>query len=371
MARRGRTTPAPRRPEPRPAPLPPERRTLGQLVAETIRFYQGHFFQSLPLGISVAAITQLTFAFGHRHVEPRGHPPAEVVPRAEVPPRRRSRDLDHAGRAAPHRVVPRGLRARHGRAPRRPAGSRGRYGIGVLVFIPAPLLAAVLGLLALPALAYLAFFAWVVPAALVEGKGFRESFKRSIRLGRADYVHALGGLATLVILFYVVRLMLALLLRGGGEITERSAVVSRRPRALADALPRLGPALSRPVREGETTLRTPTEGGVNAEVRDAVHPDAEGDADAPGQPGPAARGQQGREGARRDRPAPVGDDRRLRLPEHHRGARREDDGEDLGRARRAGKHASSRPSSSSRSTSCSSSSPSSCSSSSPGTPSRP
>ena len=77
MARRGRTKPAPRRPEPRPAPLPPERRTLGQLVAETIRFYQGHFFQSLPLGISVAAITQLTFAFGHRHVEPRGHPPAK------------------------------------------------------------------------------------------------------------------------------------------------------------------------------------------------------------------------------------------------------------------------------------------------------
>ena len=107
----------------------------------------------------------------------------------------------------------------------RPEGGRlaRAYGIGVLVFIPAPLLAAVLGLLALPALAYLAFFAWVVPAALVEGKGFRESFKRSIRLGRADYVHALGGLATLVILFYVVRLMLALLLRGGGEITERSA----------------------------------------------------------------------------------------------------------------------------------------------------
>ena len=93
----------------------------------------------------------------------------------------------------------------------------------MLVFVPAPLLAAVLGLLALPALAYLAFFGWVVPAALVEGKGVRESFRRSVGLGRADYVHALGGLATLAILFYVVRLMLALLLRGGGEITERSA----------------------------------------------------------------------------------------------------------------------------------------------------
>src|SRR5581483_6243735 len=79
---------------------------------------------------------------------------------------------------------------------------------------------AVLGLLALPALAYLALVGWVVPAALVEGTGFRQLFRRSLRLGRADYVHALGGLATLVIVFYVIRLMLALLLRGGGEITE-------------------------------------------------------------------------------------------------------------------------------------------------------
>ena len=95
----------------------------------------------------------------------------------------------------------------------------------MLVFLPAPLVATVLGLLAFPAVAYLAFFGWVVPAALVEGTGFRESFRRAIRLARADYVHALGGLATLVIVFYVVRLMLALLIRGGGEVTERSAAL--------------------------------------------------------------------------------------------------------------------------------------------------
>jgi hypothetical protein len=93
----------------------------------------------------------------------------------------------------------------------------------VLVFLPAPLLAAVLGLLAFPAVAYLALVGWVVPAAVVEGTGFGESFKRAVRLGRADYIHAFGGLATLLIVFYLVRLMLALLLRGGGEITERSA----------------------------------------------------------------------------------------------------------------------------------------------------
>ena len=224
MARRGRTKPAPRRPEPRPAPLPPERRTLGQLVAETIRFYQGHFFQSLPLGISVAAITQLTFAFGHRHVEPRGHPPAKWF---HEPKSLLGGGVETSTTLGALLLTVSYLAAYVLVTGVRPDGRRlaRAYGIGVLVFMPAPLLAAVLGLLALPALAYLAFFAWVVPAALVEGKGFRESFKRSIRLGRANYVHALGGLATLVILFYVVRLMLALLLRGGGEITERSAAL--------------------------------------------------------------------------------------------------------------------------------------------------
>jgi hypothetical protein len=225
MARQGRAKPRPaarRQPEPRPEPLPPERRTLGQLVAETVAFYQRHFFQSLPLGISVAALTQLTFAFGHRHAEPRGHPPPRWFhePRSvlggglETTIALGSLLLTLSYIVAI--VLVTGVRPDR----RRLATA---YATGVLVFIPAPLFAAVLGLLALPALAYLALLGWVVPVALVEGATFRESFRRSVRLGRVDYIHALGGLATLVIVFYVIRLMLALLLRGGGEITERSA----------------------------------------------------------------------------------------------------------------------------------------------------
>jgi hypothetical protein len=222
VARRGSTKQAPRRPEPLPEPLPPERRTLGQLVAETVAFYQRNFFQSLPLGISVAALTQLTFAFGQRHTEPRGHPPPKWFhePKSilgggvETTIVLGSLLLTVSYIAAVVLVT----RARPDRRRLLTA-----YVLGVIVFLPAPLLAAVLGLLALPALAYLAVLGWVVPAALVEGTGFRESFRRSWQLGRADYVHALGGLATLVVVFYVIRLMLALLLRGGGEITERSA----------------------------------------------------------------------------------------------------------------------------------------------------
>jgi hypothetical protein len=220
MARKGRRPP--RAPQPLPPPLPPEKRTVGQLVAETVRFYGQHFFQVLPLGLSVAALTQLTFPFGHKHVRVYGHPPAQSLhdPKAILDGGIETTIVLGALLLTASYIV--GIVLVTGALPdRRRLWTA--YAAGVLVFVPAPLVASVLGLLALPAVAYLAFFGWVVPAALVEGTGFRQSFRRSIRLARADYVHALGGLATLLIVFYVVRLMLALLIRGGGEVTERSA----------------------------------------------------------------------------------------------------------------------------------------------------
>jgi hypothetical protein len=219
MARRGRTKP--RQQEPLPPPLLPEERSVGQVVAETIRFYQHHFFQTLPLGLSVAALTQLTVAFGHHRREPYGHPPPK--------------DFETA-----HSILGGGvvttivlgallLTASYivaivlvtGTRPERRALATA-YALGVLVFLPVPLLAQ---LLVLPAVLYLAFFGWVVPAALIERLGFGTSFRRSAQLARVDFVHAAGGLATLVIVFYVVRLMLAFLLRSGGEATERAAAL--------------------------------------------------------------------------------------------------------------------------------------------------
>jgi ABC-type amino acid transport system permease subunit len=219
MARKGRRPP--RRQEPLPPPLPPEERSVGQLVAETIRFYQHHFFQTIPLGLSVAALTQLTVSFGDHRKEPYGHPP--------------SRDFDTA-----HSILGGGVEVTillgallltasyivaivlvTGRRPQGRAIATA-YGLGVLVFLPVPLLAQ---LLVLPAVAYLAFFGWVVPAALIERTGIGSSFRRAAQLARVDYIHAAGGLATLVIVFYVVRLMLAFLLRSGGESTERVAAL--------------------------------------------------------------------------------------------------------------------------------------------------
>ena len=54
-----------------------------------------------------------------------------------------------------------------------------------------------------------------------------------------------------------------------------------------------------------------------------------------GESRPPEGGQPGRRGAGREGAAPVGDDRRIRLPEHRRGARRGDGRQGLGRARRA------------------------------------
>ena len=46
----------PRASEPLPAALPPAERTVGQLVAESIRFYGDHFRRSLLLGIAPAVL---------------------------------------------------------------------------------------------------------------------------------------------------------------------------------------------------------------------------------------------------------------------------------------------------------------------------
>ena len=94
-------------------------------------------------------------------------------------------------------------------------------GIGVVAFLPFPVL--LLGFV-LPGVAWLALVGLSVPVALVEGTGFSASFRRAVQLARADYVHALGSLATLVLVYFLSRTILVLLLRGQGDQTERIAL---------------------------------------------------------------------------------------------------------------------------------------------------
>src|SRR5436305_1285891 len=46
-----------------PAPLPPETRTVGQLVAETLRLYGQRFWLVLPLGLGIAALDEVAFGY--------------------------------------------------------------------------------------------------------------------------------------------------------------------------------------------------------------------------------------------------------------------------------------------------------------------
>ncbi|MGZ4389951.1 MAG: hypothetical protein ACXVZL_11280, partial [Gaiellaceae bacterium] len=53
---------------------------------------------------------------------------------------------------------------------------------------------------------------------------FRDAIVRGRRLGAADYVHALGGIATLAIVFALSKFVLVLLLKGQADAAVRSAL---------------------------------------------------------------------------------------------------------------------------------------------------
>ena len=92
--------------------------------------------------------------------------------------------------------------------------------VGTLVFVPVPFLTR---LFIFPGLIWLALLGLAVPAALYERLGMGESLARAFQLGRADFVHALGSLAALVIVVAVSTLALAALLSQFGDQSRRLA----------------------------------------------------------------------------------------------------------------------------------------------------
>jgi hypothetical protein len=181
---------------PQPQALPPESRPVGQLVGESIRLYGRRFWACAALGLSLAAINQISA--GHRVAV------QTLILAAGAPVLTAS----YVGACAI--VFP--------EAPRRTWTA---VVAGTLVFVPAAFLSL---LYVLPAVAWLAFFGFVVPAAAVEGLSFRRVWRRSFQLANADRVHALGGIATFVLVFGLTRGVLILLLRSQSDITVRAAV---------------------------------------------------------------------------------------------------------------------------------------------------
>lgn len=199
-----------------PPPAPPETRTSGQLVAEALRLYGRRFWAALGLGagplIVVLTVTALSGRAGLIFLATGG---ALVFTVCYVIAVRLAADL-HPDRSSIITAV----------------------GIGVLVFAPVPFLTASL---VFPGLIWLAFFGLAVPVALIERGGFKQSIRRSITLARADFVHALGSLAALVIVGFISAICLAFLL---GQFGEQSRVIAALiPLVLVSPLIFLGAAL--------------------------------------------------------------------------------------------------------------------------------
>jgi hypothetical protein len=177
-----------------PPPLPPAERTVGQLIAETIRAYGGNFWRVLPLGILLAVVDQLSVR------EPPG-----------------TQMLVYWG-ATPFFVAAYvyACWVIHGARPTWTA-----IGVALLVYLPFPALRAAY---ILPALAWFALMGLSVPAAMVERLSFRDALVRGRQLGVADYAHALGSLAALVIVVGVAEDALRVVLQTQGDNGERAAL---------------------------------------------------------------------------------------------------------------------------------------------------
>jgi hypothetical protein len=176
----------------RPVALPPAERTIGQLVAESIRFYGEHFWASLRLGLAPGALLVVSANVSRRTA-------------LMLSPTLFGALLSATYVYASVLVL--------GRQP-----SRERLVVawvaGWLVFAPVPFL--VLAYL-LPGLIWLAAFALLVPVIVVESLPPRRSLSRAWQLARADLVHQAGSLVTLAIVSLLTEGVLAFVLRGFGD----------------------------------------------------------------------------------------------------------------------------------------------------------
>ncbi|HET8528941.1 MAG TPA: hypothetical protein VFL60_08520 [Gaiellaceae bacterium] len=180
--------------ESRPVALPPARRTVGQLVAESVRFYGDNFWAVLLLGLPFLALDVLSIDQPWRRQILVGWLVGPLICAAYV---------------------------RASMLASRSFWSWRAYAVALIVYIPYPLL----GVYVLPAVVWFALAGLSVPAAVAEGLDVRSALKRGLQLGRADLVHAIGGLATLVLVVGITRIMLEILLNTQGGQAREIAVV--------------------------------------------------------------------------------------------------------------------------------------------------
>jgi hypothetical protein len=233
---------------------------VGQLVAESIRLYGARFWPSLALGIGPAllGIAAAELDGVTRDAVVLGAGPFVLA-------------SSYAGAVA---LV-------------RPIG-RGRYvavalAVGYVAFLPVCVSRVWIfpGIYPI-ALAWLALVGLAVPAALVERRGYGDALRRGVQLARADYVHALGSLATLAITIFLTGLVIFFSLReGSGQALRVAAVLAF---VVLAPIFVLGAAVlyvdqAARVESGPRARRKP-----NGDVHSALQPDGAGRADAESEP---------------------------------------------------------------------------------------
>lgn len=181
--------------------MPPAEQTIGQLVADTLRFYANRFWRCLALGLGPAILALL--------IAQLSRPPAVALAAGG------GLVVFTASYVAASAMVV-------GQSPSRRTLLMA-FLAGALVYLPAPLLFVAF----LPGLAWLALFGMAVPAAVAEGLGVRASLRRGLTLGRADFVHALGTIGTLGLLVFLTGQAMALAIYGAsGHAIQAAAFLS-------------------------------------------------------------------------------------------------------------------------------------------------
>ena len=231
-----------------PPPLPPGTRTIGQLVAETIRFYGKHFWRSLVLGIAPAGLADAGYAIGF-------HPWLAAVVVGWVA-------VASASYVVACAIV-------HGR-PSTAKAAWTAFAAGSIVVLPM-----------LVGFVWFAPIGLAVPAAFVEGIPLRRALRRGVELARVDYVHALGSLFTLTLVVFLTQVLLTALLHGGSQ--QSTYVSAFLANLVVSPILFLGAALlytdQRARTELKSGLRTRRRG--DADLSHAHDADRPGSADTP------------------------------------------------------------------------------------------
>ncbi len=183
---------------PLPPPLPPAQRTVGQLVGEAIRAYGARFWRGLALGVPVVVANALVWQRSSDNLRPVLLPLTALLV-----------SISYVMAVGLVNGVP--VRSRQGGL---------AYVVAVVIFLPVPFLVAVF---ILPGLVWLSLLGLAVPAILVEGLGVRAAFRRGLALARVDFVHVLGGLATLALVVIISQFSLYFVLREYADNTRMIA----------------------------------------------------------------------------------------------------------------------------------------------------